>query len=220
MQFIEIPTEQTTAITDLILAAVALHGIFRIYKSGFKIDRYKSLIWIWAFSFLATAAFLGSIAHGIKMPEAINKIIWHPLNFLLGMTVAFFLIGVIYDLTGNKLKRWLIVLIIFSGIVFFSITVIFQKLFFVFIIYESVAMIIALVSYMVLQVKKTLPGASIMALGILISIIAAVVQSIPAFRLTLFWEFDHNGLFHIIQILGLLLLFHGIVKSFRIKSAK
>lgn len=220
MQFIEIPTEQTTAITDLILAAVALHGIFRIYKSGFKIDRYKSLIWIWAFTFLATAAFLGSIAHGIKMPEAINKIIWHPLNLLLGMTVAFFLIGVIYDLTGSKLKKGIMVSIIFSGILFFSITVIYQKLFFVFILYESVVMIIALASYVKMMTKKTYPGPSYMAIGILISIIAAVVQSIPELKLSLFWEFDHNGLFHLIQIPGLLFLFYGIEKSFHIKLAR
>lgn len=218
MQFIDIPTEQTTAITDVILALVASSGIFRIYKSGFHFDRYKSLIWLCAFSFLAIAAVLGSIAHGFKMPEEINKIIWHPLNLLLGVTVALFLVGVIYDLKGNKLPRWLFILIIFSGVVFFTITVMFQKLFFVFILYESVAMIIALVSYIILMTKKTLSGASFMALGIFISIIAAIVQSIPALRLSLIWEFDHNGLFHIIQIPGLFFLFSGIGKSFQIKS--
>ena len=218
MPFIDIPTEQTTAITDVILATVASYGIFSVYKSGFHIDRYKSLIWIWAFSFLAIAAFLGSIAHGIKMPEEINKIIWHPLNLLLGMTVALFLIGVIYDLKGRKLRRSLLILIIISGIVFFSITVIFQKLFFVFILYESLAMLFALVSYLILITKKTLSGASFMALGILISIIAAIAQSIPALKFSLIWEFDHNGLFHLIQIPGLVFLFSGTGKSFQIKS--
>jgi len=218
LHFIDIPTEQTTAITDVILATVASYGIFSVYKSGFHIDRYKSLIWIWAFSFLSIAAFLGSIAHGIKMPEGINKLIWHPLNLLLGMTVALFLIGVIYDLKGSKLPRSLFILIIFSGIVFFTITVIFQKLFFVFILYESVAMLVAFISYLILITKKRLPGASYMAFGILFSIIAAIVQSIPSIKLFLIWEFDHNGLFHIIQIPGLFSLFSGIAKSFQKKS--
>jgi hypothetical protein len=49
-----------------------------------------------------------------------------------------------------------------------------------------------------------------MAAGVLITIIAAVVQAGKAVRVTVLWEFDYNGLFHLIQITGVIVLTAGL----------
>jgi len=52
-----------------------------------------------------------------------------------------------------------------------------------------------------------------MAAGILVSIIAAGIQANKSVIVTFIWRFDHNGIYHLVQIVGLLLLFAGLRKS-------
>jgi TctA family transporter len=80
----------------------------------------------------------------------------------------------------------------------------------VFVVYEAIAMLFALVVYVVLAARETLRGAAMMAAGVLVSIVAAAVQATGAVRFTLIWDFDHNGAFHLIQMVGLLFLLIGL----------
>ena len=58
--------------------------------------------------------------------------------------------------------------------------------------------------------RGQLTGAAVMAAGITISIIAAAVQASGAVSVTVLWEFDHNGIFHLIQIAGVAVLVIGL----------
>lgn len=219
MQFIDIQTEQTTAITDILLAIVALYVAFSIYRFGKKVDIIKTRIWAGAFGLLFLAALLGAIAHGIKMSPTTNALIWQPLNFFLGISIALFAAGVIYDLKGFSISRSLFIVIMVSGILFYSITILIPDSFVIFILYEAITMIFSLVLYIYLWTSKKLPGALLMAAGIFITMIAAVVQTINHLSITIIWEFDHNGLFHLIQIPGLLLLQKGLIIEFKTREA-
>ena len=53
-------------------------------------------------------------------------------------------------------------------------------------------------------------GALLIATGVLVSIIAAGIQASNNVSVTIVFEFDHNGIFHIVQILGIILLVAGI----------
>jgi hypothetical protein len=218
MQFIDIPTEQTTALTDLLLALVSASGVFWIVKIGFHIDKKKTIIWSTAFTLLTAAAILGAIAHGIKMSEDTNELIWQPLNLFLGLSVALFVAGVVYDFKGFKIRKSIFFLILLFSFAFFAITLIFPGLFFVFILYEALAMLFALISYAFLMINRKFPGATYMTLGIFISIIAAIIQSLESLNLNFIWNFDHNGLFHLTQIIGLFFLFSGLIKEFHSRA--
>ena len=108
MKFIDIPTEQTTAITDVFLALVAL-GCLRYLRQIGTGNPWKTNLWSWVFGLLALAAILGAIAHGFQMSRKLNNLIWQPLNLSLGITVALFVAAVIYILVripkDNILKR-------------------------------------------------------------------------------------------------------------------
>jgi hypothetical protein len=58
-----------------------------------------------------------------------------------------------------------------------------------------------------------------MSAGILISIVAALVQASKMTLFQLIWEFDHNGTYHLIQIFGILLLVTGLRKSLNYQLA-
>ena len=209
MKFIESPTERTTAATDAILAALALGGA--LYLWGLRsYDAWKAGLWSWAFGVLALSAALGAIAHGFEMSKATNRLFWYPLNFGLGLTVALFVGGVIYDSWGLAVARPALPLLIFIGILFFVVTLLRSHNFLIFIIYEAVGMLFALGAYTWLALSGQFSGAALMALGVLIAIIAAAVQTRKNLSLNFIWQFDHNGLYHLIQMAGLLFLLTGL----------
>jgi len=213
--FISSPTEQTTAITDAMLSVMTIFVIISIYKAGIKHDKKKTLIWLSAFTFLAIAAGLGAIAHGFEMSEKVNFIIWQPLNLSLGITVALFFSGVLYDLNGGKISSPVLMTLIASAIVFYIITAFIPGSFFVFIIYEALAMLLAFVIYLILTFRRRSETYAYMSAGILISIIAAAIQATESVRFSFIMEFDHNGTFHLVQMLGLLFLLKGLRLGFR-----
>ena len=84
MRFVDISTEQTTAVTDVLLALVALASVLYLSHIGADSDAFKVRIWSWAFGLLAFASALGAIAHGFQMSEQLNSLLWKPLNLALG----------------------------------------------------------------------------------------------------------------------------------------
>ncbi len=214
MEFIDIPTEQTTSVTDIFLALLALGLAFFIYSIGHNRDLKKTRIWFWVFVLLSFASVLGAIAHGIKMPEQVNYYIWQPINLALGLTVALFVAGVVYDMRGFSLPRALLPIVLIIGVLFYLITVIFSGTFIVFILYETVGILFAFVTYLILAIRRKLRGSLLMALAILITMIASGIQAIGTIHIRLIWEFDNNGLFHIIQMIGLVFFLLGLRSGF------
>ena len=210
MEFIDIPTEQTTAATDVLLALVALVSVVYLLRIGKGRDPWKTRIWAWGFGLLAFASALGAVAHGFKMSEQLNDLLWKPLNLALGLTIAMFAVGVVYDRWGEASSRRVLPILIGVGVAFFVVTVVIPGSFLVFILYEAVAMLFALVVYVLLAARRHLVGASVMAAGILITIVAAGIQASGAVVLTIIWEFDHNGIFHLIQVVGVAVLVAGL----------
>jgi hypothetical protein len=162
------------------------------------------LIW------LAVAAALGAVAHGFKLPGWALKLLWNLLYLSLGFTVALFVVGVINDMWGQRLAYRALPVMLLGGLVFFGLTLLFPGSFLVFIMYEAVAMLFALGAYLRLALEKRLNGAGWMATGILITIIAAGVQATQSLSLSFIWPFDHNGLYHLIQMVGLGALMIGL----------
>ena len=52
-------------------------------------------------------------------------------------------------------------------------------------------------------------GTALVAFGVLVTLVAAGIQQSDV-SLTLIWPFDHNGVFHLVQIPGLLFMTAGI----------
>ena len=87
MTFTLIVTEQTTALTDLVLAVVALVCAALLHMAR-RHDVWKVRLWTWVFILLAVAALLGTVAHGLDLTEQTRANVWRPLYLLLGLVVA------------------------------------------------------------------------------------------------------------------------------------
>lgn len=194
------------------MAVLAVFGLFYLLTLR-QYDPWKVNIWAWTFGLLVTAATLGAVAHGFQMPEMVNQWLWRPLNLILAWLVALFVVAVVYDLWGVELARRVVIPAFTVGLIFFGLTLINPTNFLPFIIYEVVAMLFALGGYGWLMWAGRLPGAGWMTAGVLVTIIAAAVQALWNGKenpLVMIWQFDQNGVYHLIQMVGVALLLVGL----------
>lgn len=214
MEFTHIPTEQTTAVTDLMLAVLAAGCAVYLYRIGTR-ARWKTNLWTAVMAFLAAAAGLGAIVHGLQMDPAIQALLWHPIKLFLGLLVALFVAAAVYDIWGAAAARRALPAMVLVGLGFFGITLIWPGQFLVFIVYKTLAMLFALAGYAWLAGRGRLKGAWLMTGGILVTIAAAAVQAGRLLTFTFIWPFDHNGVYHLIQMAGIVLIAAGLRKDLR-----
>ena len=212
MEFIDIPVEQTTAVTDAVLAVMAIAVIVYLYRIG-RGDRWKATIWIGIFTLLDITAALGTVAHGLKMSNAMQTTLWHPLNLSLGLLVAYFVVAVVYDISGEAASRKIIPLMTLIGAGFFATTLLWPGSFLLFIIYEAVAMLFALAVYIRVALRGDLAGAWLLVAGVFTTIVAAGIQASKAVAFDFVWSFDHNGAYHLVQMVAVVLLVAGLRRS-------
>lgn len=210
MKFTDSPTEQTTALTDALLFCVATAGgVFLKWQA--TVHPWKANLWCSAFALIGMAALFGTCAHGFELTEKARTRIWRLLNLCLGLAVSLFAVGVVYDLTGKSAAARMLPAMIAAGMIFFLLTLRYPGTFFIFTAFEALALLFALGAYGWMAWRSSVPGAHWMAAGVLTSLAAAVLQAIPTVRISIIRPLDHNGVFHLVQTLGLLLLIRGIV---------
>jgi hypothetical protein len=203
------PTERTTAATDLLLGLAAAAGLVYLQSSQPEVSG-RIQLWSWPLGLIAAAAALGALYHGFILPQAHRKRVWLLLTFLLGMALAVFGAGLTYDLFGPEAGRRSLPLWLAAGAALFLTSRLFRGMFRVFILFEGVVLAAAGVGYTWLTAVGTLRGAGWVAAGVWLSALAAAVQTRKRLRFKWIWEFDHNGVFHLVQTAGLVLLSKGI----------
>ena len=210
MKLVEDPAEQTTALTDIVLAMVACGGVLLLQLSAVSTAEFWRInIWSAAIGLIGLAAALGAVAHGLVLKKTLHNRIWLVLNMMLALAVSLFLVGVINDLWSCEASRKALPFMILAGLAFYLTTLIYPEIFLFFIVYEATALAFAFCAYLFLTLTGQ-PGAEFMAGGVLLSLVAAGLQASKSVTFTLIWKFDHNGIYHIVQSFGLVLLIAGL----------
>lgn len=207
-----IPTEQTTAFTDILLVVAALLAARYLWRFSER-NAWKTTLWVWVFNLLAVAALLGAIAHGLALVPGLQNLLWIPLNLALALTVAIFLVATINDIKGEAWSRRSLPFLLLIGVLFFVSTLVWPDDYMLFIIYKVSIMLLALSGYLWLTLQHKLVGAAWMASGVLLTIIAAAIQASASLTINIIWQFDHNGIYHLLQLLAIGLLMIGLRKD-------
>ena len=209
MTFVSIPTERTTAATDAILALLTAGCV--LYLQRFRgIDPWKVDIWSGAFGLLAASAALGAIAHGVSMAARVKAMLRQPLFLLLGLTVAVSCLAAVYDLFGRAGAARVAPAAGVVAVLFFLLSRAVSGGFVLFVVYEAVFLALCLGAYTWLALARHQPGSCWLALGLLVTLAAAWVQTRKRIHVRLVWEFDANGVFHLVQMVGVVLLIAGL----------
>ena len=212
MKLVKDPAEQTAAVTDIILALVAVGGVLLLqWSPGKASELWRINIWSTAIGFIGLAAALGAAAHGLLLKTTLHNRMWLALNMALALAVSLFVVAVINDLWSYEASRSALPFMLFAGLGYYLTTLIYPEIFFLFIVYEGLALFFALCAYLFLMGTGE-PGTGLMASGVLLSMVAAGLQARKSIVLRLIWKFDHNGIYHIVQTIGLLFLIAGLLR--------
>jgi len=217
MAFNPIVTELTTAATDAVLAVLALVCI-RWLAARRTADPEKVTLWVLVLALLAVASALGAVAHGFDLSADALWLLWQPLFLSLGLVVALFVVAAVYDAFGAAAARRLLIPALVVGGAFYLLTLVFPGTFLVFVLYEAVAMLVALALYFRLALRDGEKWAWLMVLGIALNIVAAAIQASGTVRLDLGVPFDHNGVFHLVQMVAIVVLMAGVGASLKSSS--
>lgn len=198
MLLTESPTELTTGATDAVLAiecVVVMVCLRRAAPAG----QWRASLWCWVFGLMAFSSFLGAVAHGLMLPNSTRDALWIPLYLSLGVLIALFMVGAIHDWRGRMVAAPLVPWSVGAGAAFFGSTEFFSGAFVVFVLYEATVMAGALAIYSFLAATRRLKGAGVVAAGILLNLFAAGLQASDV-SVRILFQFDHNGVFHLVQM--------------------
>jgi hypothetical protein len=216
VDLVDSATERTTAATDAVLAVAALAGIAVVGRIAPSFGRS---VWISALAALALASVLGAVAHGLRLEPPTRELLWQPLYLSLGVTMALFVVGAVRDWRGERAARRLLWPMLAVAAVFYGITWITGGDFIAFVVYEAAALLFSLGVYVRLAAGRRRAGAAAMAAALAVSLAAGGMQAIDVGVVRVVWEFDHNGLFHLIQLVGLALLVAGLRRLLTVAEA-
>jgi hypothetical protein len=208
MILIKFPTELTTGATDLFLGFECVFIMIYLWRTP-AADRWRTSLWCWVFGLLAFSSFLGAVAHGLDMPASMRKAFWVPIFLCLGVVVALFAAGALLDWYGRDMAEHLVWLSVTVTIMCFVLVRLFDGALIIFVIIEALTIICALAIYSFLAVTQRLKGAEFISLAILLSIVAVGAQA-SHISMQILFPFDHNGIFHLIEIVALAILGMGL----------
>jgi len=207
MDLVASATERTTAATDAVLAIAAAASLWLLRRE--TPPSFGRGVWQAALASTALASVLGAIAHGLRLPAATRELLWQPLYLALGITMALFVVGAVRDWRSEAAARRALGPMLAVAVVFYVITRLTRGSFLAFVIYEAAALLFSLAVYLGLA-GQSRAGAALMAAALAVSLAAGAVQAADLGVVRLVWDFDHNGVFHLVQLAGLGLLVAGL----------
>jgi len=188
-------SEPMTLATDYLLAAVT--GVLAIRLFGRSAKQNSRRCWSAAFVALALAAALGGTHHGFQL-----QALWKPTVWLIGLAAWAMLSGSAVATTRGRAQQAILVLAVAKLGMFWLWT--WRDDRFIWVVADTG---IAFTVVALLHLARAREPASRWILGgVALSIAAAGVQ---ASGLDLHRHFNHNDLYHVIQIAAMLLYYRG-----------
>ncbi len=206
LQLTAVEAELTTAVTDALLTVVVVTGIAwlrRVAPASFR-----RTLWVCGLSLFALAGALGAFVHGFELDAHTKQLLWQPLYLTLGSALAFFSAGAIGDWRGDTAARRALPPLLALVVAFYLLTRLSGGKFLVFVIFEALALFFALVVYARLAYGHT-RGAGLVLSGLLLSLVGGALQA-SNLSVHVIWDFNHNGLYHLVQLAGVVLLVAGL----------
>ncbi|MCH7497881.1 MAG: hypothetical protein IH971_08525 [Candidatus Marinimicrobia bacterium] len=195
--------EATTSITDFLLGleALTLLALLGLATAPFPGRTY----WLLTMALLGVGAMLGGLAHGLARPR-----LFTPMYLLLALLIATFVLAVLADALSQELPLWAWWLA--GGLALLLLAAALSRAA-VKLLVTTAAVGLALIGaiYLWLFFGRDLPGAGFLAAGFALSAAGGALM-LKKVGLTAIWSFDHNGLYHLIQMVSLLLFYVGLIQ--------
>jgi len=197
--------EPTTVLTDYLLGSLALVLGWRLARSSSS-PTVPRLLWGASFLALVFAAFVGGTWHGIPplvMP-ALRRQLWPTTYLSIGLADLLILAGAARAALARGPRIVALALLAGRFLVYAALILLRQD--FRDVGHEYGVTLLLLFSFGADLARRSEEAAGFVLAGVVVSFGGGLVQ---ALRLDLHPQFNHNDLFHVIQMVGLWLLFRA-----------
>ena len=200
-------TEPATMLTDYALGALCLWLGWKLYAPA--ASRRQTAVSLWAGAFFATAlaSFVGGTFHGFTsiLSDSTLEGLWKVTVYLTGFSSFFLLSAVLVAGLPHSVRRWALALTTLKLVVYLAWMVTHDD--FLFVVYDyGSAMILILIFQVRAFYKFQSSAAGWIVGGILLSFVGATIQQSGV---SLHQHFNHNDLFHVVQMVAFYLLYRG-----------
>ncbi|MDX2253750.1 MAG: hypothetical protein NW202_15775 [Nitrospira sp.] len=200
-------TEPATLLTDYGLGILcALFGR-RLWKAGQVSTNTSVSYWAVGMGALAVASFAGGTVHGFSLVlgELVLQGLWKGTAFAIGLASCCFLTGTVIASVPQPLRQGLIIAAAIQFACYAAWMAMHDE--FQYVIYNyGMTLAVVLLVQIYQGVVRNAPSAGWIVAGILVSFLAALVQQSG---LALHPSFNHNDLYHVVQMVGMVLLYRG-----------
>jgi len=196
-----------TVATDFVLALLGIWFAIRLFSLARKVRQTSVQSWGWAFLATAAAALAGGVAHG--WPDALSEwggnIVWKAAVYSVGVASFCFVAGTGKAVLSRAAASWL------TGAAFLKLCVYWGWMSghddFRYVIYDyAPSMLVVLGLSLYLWRRRHEESGAWLSAGVVISFAGAGVQ---ASGWGLHEHFNHNDIYHVIQMVGLAALYGG-----------
>lgn len=198
--------EPMTMLTDYALAVLGVLFGWRLVVSGRAAREWSRSLWGGCFLAMALAAVAGGTAHGFApwLGGVEASWIWKLTVFALGFAGAAMLAAAVIARIGGAARTALLAAVVVKLAFYVAWMTVHDD--YRFVIYDYAASMLGVLALAGWPGGGRPAGAGWIAAGIAVSFVAAGVQQSG---LALHRHFNHNDLYHVIQMAGLYLLYRG-----------
>jgi hypothetical protein len=188
-----VPAEPVTLLTDYALAGVTVWLCFLLYRNRSSSARF----WLLAFAAIAIGALLGGTYHGWH-----RQALWRPTVLTIGFASFGMVAGSAFATTAGPIRRALVALAAAKLAAYEAWMLGHDD--YIFVVGDTGSALLVVAALHLLALAH--PASRWMLAGAAASLAAAGVQ---AGRVALHPQFNHNDLYHVVQIAAMLLFFAG-----------
>jgi hypothetical protein len=203
-------TEPTTTLTDYGLALLCAWYAWRLWSVATVTGGVSVGHWAVGMACLAAASLAGGTVHGFStvLSPSVAQRLWKGTVYAVGLATFFWFAGTLGVSVTAPVRSWLMILPSLQLVVFAWWMAHHDD--FLFVIYDYGSMNVAI---LMLQLhgwyRSRIPSAPWLVTAVCVSGLAAAVQ---AGGLSLHSRFNHNDLYHVIQMGGTYLYYQGALR--------
>jgi hypothetical protein len=200
-------TEPMTMITDYAMGGLAFALGMRLFVDGAAGRPLSGRLWAASFVMTAAAAFIGGTYHGFIqwMPGVAGRVMWKATLLATGLGSACLLAAAVVATSTGWIQRALIGLVVVK-LLYFVWTIATKDQFTLVIVDYGSAMLALLLAAWLVRPSGLTPAAWWLTAGVAVAVVAGYIQWA---RLAPHVHFNHNDLFHVVQMASLYLLYRG-----------
>lgn len=199
-------TEPATMVTDFLIAGICIAFAVGIERSAGGIATARAF-WALSFAFTAIAATIGGVVHGfaLHLGVAAKDRLWKATQYTVGLTSLAILTAAIVAFVDGAAERWLVGVAVAKFVLYAA--ALRRRGDYTVVVVDYGASMFAMAALAIAGwVRSGAPAAPWLVAGVVVSGIAAAVQ---LRKVAPHPRFNHNDLYHVIQIVALYLFYQG-----------